>query len=130
MAGAGLWAGPFARLDLRAGSGWGGGMKHPIVKLLAVHCLAGFVMAGLFVAGVVINDFGHLRTLAMKSSGGWAAIVLLTFFCGLTFASVQMGVAIMMQARREGDSGGRRAPPRNGSMAPAMVRARVLPTRR
>lgn len=100
-----------------------------LVRYLVPHAAGGFAMAGLLVWGLLANDVGGLWTLASQTDVGPMAIGVLTFFTGLTFASVQMGVAIMMLGHRLDDSEhGRRLPP--GALQPVRVRARIQPRRR
>ena len=86
-------------------------------------------MAGLLVWGLLSNNVSGLGTLVSQSDVGPMAVGVLTFFTGLTFASVQMGVAIMMLGHRVDDSeNGRRLPP--GALQLVRVRARIQPRRR
>ncbi len=101
--------------------------KNRLVRYLALHAAGGFVMAGLFVWGLMANDVAGLWTLVSQSGSGLLATAMLTAFTGLTFASVQMGIAIMMLGGRK-DEDGRRLPP--GSLQPIRVRARTQPRRR
>lgn len=79
---------------------------------MARHAGIGFAISALFVAVVTWANVGQLGTLFAESSVGWFAAALLFFFCGLTFGSVQIGIAIMMQARNDelppGPGGSRR----------------------
>lgn len=101
-----------------------------LVRYLVPHAAGGFAMAGLLVWGLLANDVSGLRTLASQTDVGPMAICVLTFFTGLTFASVQMGIAIMMLGHRNDDDSdhGRRLPP--GSLQPIRVRARIQPRKR
>jgi hypothetical protein len=51
-------------------------------------------------------DIAGLRTLAAKSDSTLVAFPVLTFFLGLTFASVQMGAAIMLLPHEDRSGGG------------------------
>lgn len=73
--------------------------KHVI--FLARHAAFGFVIAIIAVALMMITDFATLRTLMLASDVGLLALFLLTFFLGLTLASVQMGIAVIMLADRQ-----------------------------
>ena len=70
-------------------------MPH-LVKFLLRHALIGFAIGLAAVILIVFADVGHIRTLIDNSSQGWLALALLSFSLGLTFASVQMGFAIML----------------------------------
>ena len=66
---------------------------------LASRALFGFVLSGVCVWWLMAADVAHLRTLSGEAGAGLLPAVLLFFFLGLTFASLHMGVAVMMQAR-------------------------------
>ena len=66
-----------------------------LVTFLARHAAFGFLIAGIAVTLMMITDFANLRTLIMQSDVGLLALCLLTFFLGLTLASVQMGIALI-----------------------------------
>lgn len=76
------------------------------VLFLARHALIGFVLAACFVGAMAWFDIAGLRTLAAKSDSTLVAFPVLTFFLGLTFASVQMGAAIMLLPHDEKSGGG------------------------
>lgn len=97
----------------------------PLVALLMRNAALGFCVAALFIGAMVLFDVGGLGGLVMNSPDGLIAVGALTFATGLTFGSVQMGIAIMQLAERdEGDSGrgGRRMPVQQ--LAHAVVRRR------
>ncbi|MBL8570328.1 MAG: hypothetical protein JNK84_14760 [Phreatobacter sp.] len=75
---------------------------------LARHALIGFALAAAFVGAMAAFDVAGLWTLAGRSGSTGIAFSVLTFFFGLTFASIQMGAAIMLlPCRDEGrDRGG------------------------
>jgi hypothetical protein len=66
---------------------------------LASRALFGFVLSGVCVWWLMAADVAHLRTLSGEAGAGLLPAVLLFFFLGLTFASLHMGIAVMMQAR-------------------------------
>jgi hypothetical protein len=77
------------------------------VRFLLRNALIGFALAVAMVGAMVWFDFAGLRTLAAQSNSGLVAFPVLAFFLGLTFASVQMGAAIMlMPADGDGGNGG------------------------
>ncbi len=76
------------------------------VVFLARHALIGFALAVAFVGVMAWFDIASLRTLAAKSDSTLVAFPVLTFFLGLTFASVQMGAAIMLLPHDDGKGGG------------------------
>jgi multisubunit Na+/H+ antiporter MnhE subunit len=79
-----------------------------LVTFLARHAAFGFLIAAIAVALMMIVDFAGLRTLIWGSDVGLLSLFLLTFFLGLTLASVQMGIAIILLNDRrphDGDPG-------------------------
>jgi len=63
----------------------------------------GIVCGVLFVALLLALDVGGLRTLMQRSDRGLFAAALLTVAMALTFASAQMGFAIMLRGRNDED---------------------------
>ncbi|MBX3578352.1 MAG: hypothetical protein KF723_14190 [Rhizobiaceae bacterium] len=78
-----------------------------LVRFLACNAAIGFGLAAGFVGLVVGIDVGGLRSLAAASAAGPYAIGLLFVATGLTFASVQMGFAVMLLAHAPGPGGGK-----------------------
>ncbi len=76
-----------------------------LVKFLLRHAAIGFALAGLFVFVIVKEDLGGLGTLAAQSDSGTFALLLLAFMMGVTFASAQMGFAVMLSAEPDDDEG-------------------------
>jgi len=74
-----------------------------LVRFLLIHAAIGFGLAFVFVATLVAFDTGGLRTLMMNSDVGIVAFLLLVFLNGLTFGSVQIGVAVMLLGEEDGD---------------------------
>lgn len=72
-----------------------------LLRFLLVHAAIGFAIAGLFVMGLVGFDIGGFGSLVGRSSVAPLALFVLTAFLGLTFASVQMGAAIMLLPKTE-----------------------------
>lgn len=68
-----------------------------LIKLLIRHALIGFGLAVLMVASLLLLDVGNLRTLI--AADGPVALFMLTLFMGLTFASAQMGIGVMLAGR-------------------------------
>lgn len=84
-----------------------------LVRLLGLHGAVGFAIAAVFMAGFLVANPGDARYLLLGSAGHWWPALVLWFFLGLTFGSVQIGVAVMLLAdgpTRPG--GGHRAQPR------------------
>ena len=96
-----------------------------LVRYLLHHALLGFILAVVAVALMMSVDFAGLRTLIMASDVGGLALFMLTFFLGLTLASVQMGMAIAILNVDDPHSG--RGRPRRGWINPlAMLAATVV----
>lgn len=70
-----------------------------LVRLLARNAVIGFIVAIVFVTLLLVADVANLRTLAGQSGSGLLAVIVLTLFVGLTFASVQMGYAVWVQGK-------------------------------
>ncbi len=95
--------------------------RHALVRLFLVHTLIGYAIATLFVGALVVFNVGGLTTLVVRQHAE-GFIVLLWFFSGLTFASVQMGAAIMSLADAPPPAGGKRArPPKSALLAAVRV---------
>lgn len=73
-------------------------MPH-LVRFLIRHALIGFAIAFGFVCLFLALDLHGLRTLMVASPDGVLAAAVLAFAMGLTFGSVQMGVAVMLLPR-------------------------------
>lgn len=73
------------------------------IRWLAMKALSGFVFGIAFVAMLLFFNIANLQTLIFGSSEKWIALFILCFFTGLTFASVQMGIAIMSEAHKDDD---------------------------
>jgi len=79
-------------------------------RFLVRHALIGFCIAILFIAALLVFDIGGFRALAGASPTGRLAVVMLALSTGATFASLQMGFAIMLLGTDDRDSGaGRRS---------------------
>jgi hypothetical protein len=80
-----------------------------LVRFLVRNAVIGFVIALVAMSTILAFDFGGLRSLAMGSDMGIVAIGALTWALGLTFASAQMGFAIMLlNDTQPGDDGPKR----------------------
>lgn len=80
----------------------------PAVRFMVMHGLVGFGLSALFVAAVLWADPGGVGQLILKH-GGIPVVAMLWFFSGLTFGSVQIGAAVMLQdAHDDAPRGGHR----------------------
>lgn len=75
-----------------------------LVKFLLRHAAFGFAMGAVFSAAVLYFDIAGIGTLIITAEPGIAvlAAALQTFFLGLTFGSVQMGIALMTDRANRG----------------------------
>lgn len=73
------------------------------IRWLAGKALSGFVFSIFFVAMLLAFNIANLRHLILNSEVGLTALFILTFFLGLTFGSIQMGIAIMNRANGKDD---------------------------
>jgi hypothetical protein len=95
-----------------------------LVRFLICHASLGFGLAAVFVGALVAFDPQDAGTLLLTAAGHWWPALVLWFFTGLTFGSVQIGVATMLLAH--GDP-----PPRRGTgapvtLAPVLLRVRAV----
>lgn len=81
--------------------------RNPLLGLLGLNMLTGFALSALVVGALTAFDVGHFRAMTL-GHGQWPVIVLLWFFVGLTFASVQMGMAVMSLIDQGPPAGGKR----------------------
>jgi hypothetical protein len=96
-----------------------------LVRFLVRHAAVGFAISAGFVGLILAADPNGLGTLMAGAAGHPLPLVLLWFFCGLTFASVQMGAAVMLMGE-DGGERGTRSPvvPPGLTLRPIPVRAR------
>ena len=85
--------------------------KSPLVTFLVKNAAIGFLMALVFVGTILVFNVGDLMTVAMQSGVGVFAITLMTLMIGLTFASLQMGFAVMFRAETIGKNDNDRGNP-------------------
>jgi len=98
------------------------GRRLPVaVRFMLQHGAIGFGIAAVFVALLMATDMAGLGTLLRGADSAPLPALLLWFFCGLTFGSVQIGAAVMlMDTDDQPPAGGTRAP----ILVPIPVRAR------
>jgi hypothetical protein len=70
----------------------------PMVRFLLRHAAIGFGLAAVFVGALIHFDIGSIGTVLAQSGVQGIATGLLVMMVGLTFSSVQMGYAVMMQS--------------------------------
>ncbi len=92
-----------------------------LVRFLIRHALIGAGLAVLFVTGLLVFDSARLGMLIWASPSGGLALVLLTIGMAITFASAQMGFAVMLLTEK--DPAGDPPEPR-GWMQPVPLRRR------
>lgn len=93
-----------------------------LLSFLLVHAAIGFLIAGAFVIALVWLDIGGFGSLVGRSGVAPLALGVLTAFLGLTFASVQMGAAIMLLPKEE-ESGPGGGGPHPARLAPVRIGA-------
>ena len=93
------------------------------VRFMLLHGAIGFGIAAMFVALLLGTDMGGLGTLLRAADSAPFPALLLWFFCGLTFGSVQIGAAVMLMDTDE-------EPPAGGTHAPILVPIPVRARRR
>lgn len=74
-----------------------------LVRFLIRHGLIGFVIGVAFTALILVLDIGAIRSLTAGTGEGLGVRLLLAFFICTTFASAQMGVAVMWPPSRKVD---------------------------
>ena len=90
-----------------------------LLRLYLRHCAIGFGLSAVFVGLIMWFDIVGLRGLVMGSDVGWLAVLLLWFFNGTVFGSVQFAIVVMSQAEDDDDDG-----PRRGTLSPVRVSAK------
>ncbi len=91
------------------------GFRLPVaVRFMLLHGAIGFGIAAVFVALLMGTDMGGLGTLLRAADSHPFPALLLWFFCGLTFGSVQIGAAVMLLDTDED-------PPAGGTRTPILV---------
>lgn len=91
-----------------------------LVRFLILHGALGFLASAVLVGALLAADPGHARRLLLESAGHWWPALLLWFFAGLTFGSVQIGAAVMLLGHDDTTGGGTR---RRAALRPVPVRA-------
>ncbi len=74
-----------------------------LIRFLIRHALAGGMIGVAFTAGVLVFDLGQIRTMTEGTMTGFGVRMLLFFFVSSTFASLQMGIAVMAPPSRKDD---------------------------
>ncbi len=74
-----------------------------LIRFLIRHGLIGFVIGVGFTALILVLDVGAIRSLTAGTAEGLGVRLLLAFFICSTFASAQMGIAVMWPPSRKHD---------------------------
>jgi hypothetical protein len=98
-----------------------------ILRAVIANMLAGFGIAALALAGLLLADPGGAAGLLLRAAGHWWPAALLWLFLGLTFGAVQFGVAVQLgsdapQPPRRGRPGPTRLAGLSPACAPASTR--------
>ena len=75
-----------------------------LLRFLLRHAVLGMAIGVAFTAVLLVLDVGHLRHLTEGTASGTGVRLLLAFFIGSTFASLQMGIAVMYNPPGDGAS--------------------------
>lgn len=81
------------------------------IKFILRHAFFGFVLALVFVGGLLYLNVANLWHLVTHTAEGPIALVMLVVFCAITFGSAQIGYKIMMMGEENDDDeprGGKR----------------------
>jgi hypothetical protein len=79
-----------------------------LVRLYLRSVVLGFVVAGVFTAGLIWLDVAGIGHLIAGSDIGWIAAAMLVMFNGIVFSAVQFAVSIMGMAEDDAPRGGLR----------------------
>ena len=92
----------------------------PLVRFMLLHGAIGFGISALFVALLLGTDAGGLATLLRGAESHPLPALLLWFFCGPTFGSVQIAAAVMLHGRDDDYE------PRGGTRIPVHLPAGAM----
>ena len=81
--------------ERRQQKGAKGLFQNPLIRLLAINWLIGFVTTILVFSGILLTNAAGLRDLISRSEEPLVPIALLFFGLLITICSVAMGVAVM-----------------------------------
>ncbi|MCI4661984.1 MAG: hypothetical protein MRY63_09225 [Neomegalonema sp.] len=96
-----------------------------LVKFLLKNAAIGFLVGVAFVGALVALDLGGIGSLLLNSSHGLLGFCLMSFMMGLSFASVQMGMAVWSQSGS--DDGDRGSKPRELILPAASMQTQEAP---
>jgi hypothetical protein len=74
-----------------------------LIRFLIRHALIGFSIGIAFTGVLLVLDIGSIRSLTSGTLEGGAVRILLTLFIGSSFASAQVGIAVMRPPSRRDD---------------------------
>lgn len=74
-----------------------------LLRFLLRHAVLGMALGIAFTAVILVLDVGSIRTLTAGTASGAGVRLLLALFVGSTFASLQMGIAVMYRPPGGGD---------------------------
>jgi hypothetical protein len=72
----------------------------PRLRFYLSHVAIGMALSAVLMAAILWADPMGLGSLMLRSPEHPLPLLLLWFFCALTFSSVQLGVAIMLRFER------------------------------
>lgn len=85
--------------ERRQEKGVKGLLRNPLLRLLAIHWLIGFVVTILICIGLLVTNAAGLQDLILNSENPLIPLALLFFGLLITICSVAMGAAIMSLPR-------------------------------
>jgi hypothetical protein len=94
-----------------------------LVRFLISHAALGFLLSAIFVGALLLGGPQDTVRLLLTGAGHWWPVVVLWFFTGLTFGSVQIGVATMLLGTSEDPP--RRGPGVPSTLVPVLLRVRA-----
>ncbi|WP_149541361.1 hypothetical protein [Siccirubricoccus phaeus] len=74
-------------------------------RFMLRHAAIGYGLATLFLAALLLADPGGVAGVLRQAAGHPWPLLLLWYFCGLTFAGIQIGAAVMLLAERPEEEG-------------------------
>ena len=98
-----------------------------LIRFLAIHAATGVALGWGIVIALLWLDAGGLGTLVSRSTTPIMAVAVLGAFFSITFGSVVMGTAVMLNKDTPSKGGGRRSGVMMLPLVPAHVSANGAP---
>ncbi len=81
------------------------------IRFLVFHAGVGFALSILATILIIVTDFSAIGTLISQNEDGPFAATIMALLMGISFSSIQVSVAIMLQANERQPPGDREAGP-------------------